>query len=36
MTGPGRAAPPGGEMTECYSYVNVKFNVGLTDNDFNH
>jgi hypothetical protein len=25
---------PQGELLECYSYVNLKFNVGLTDADF--
>jgi hypothetical protein len=27
---------PGGELLECYSYVDLKFNVGLTDDAFNY
>jgi hypothetical protein len=31
---PARNGNPNGEMLECYSYINLKFNVGLTDAAF--
>jgi hypothetical protein len=31
---PQQGGPPEGELLEVYSYVNMRFNVGLTDNDF--
>jgi hypothetical protein len=31
---PTPGAPAGGELLECYSYVDLKFNVGLTDASF--
>jgi outer membrane lipoprotein-sorting protein len=31
---PAAGGTPGGEKLECYSYVDVKFNVGLTDAAF--
>jgi len=33
---PRPAGPPGGDLLECYSYVDLKFNVGLTDASFSH
>ena len=33
---PKQGGPPGGELLECYSYVDLKFNVGLTDEAFNY
>jgi hypothetical protein len=31
---PASGGPPGGELLECYSYIDLKFNVGLTDAAF--
>jgi hypothetical protein len=31
---PTAGGPPGGEKLECYSYIDLKFNVGLTDAAF--
>jgi hypothetical protein len=31
---PAAGAPQGGELLECYSYIDLKFNVGLTDAAF--
>jgi hypothetical protein len=31
---PAKKGNPNGELLECYSYVNLKFNVGLTDAAF--
>lgn len=31
---PQQGGQPGGELLEVYSYVNMRFNVGLTDDDF--
>jgi hypothetical protein len=31
---PTPGGPPGGEKLECYSYIDLKFNVGLTDAAF--
>lgn len=33
---PRAGGPPGGELLECYSYADVKFNVNLTDAAFNY
>lgn len=33
---PKSGGPPGGELLECYSYVDLKFNIGLTDESFNY
>ena len=31
---PKQGGDPKGELVECYSYVNLKFNSGLSDQDF--
>jgi hypothetical protein len=31
---PARNGDPRGELLECYSYINLRFNVGLTDAAF--
>jgi hypothetical protein len=31
---PTRNGNPKGDLLECYSYINLKFNVGLTDATF--
>lgn len=31
---PKQGGPPGGELLECYSYVDLRFNIGLTDAAF--
>lgn len=33
---PKATSPPGGDMLECYSFVDVKFNVGLNDAAFSN
>jgi hypothetical protein len=33
---PRKGGSPDGELIEVYSYVDLRFNVGLTDNDFNY
>jgi hypothetical protein len=33
---PKPGSPPGGELIECYNYVDLKFNVNLTDAAFNY
>jgi hypothetical protein len=33
---PAAGGAPGGELLECYSYIDLKFNVGLTDAAFNY
>jgi hypothetical protein len=33
---PRSGGAPGGELLECYSYLNLRFNVGLGDATFNH
>jgi len=32
---PREGGNPNGDLMECYSYINLKFNTGLTDQDFN-
>jgi hypothetical protein len=33
---PSQGGPPGGELFEVFSYLNTRFNVGLTEKDFNY
>jgi hypothetical protein len=33
---PRQGGQPGGDLLECYSFVDLKFNVGLTDSAFNY
>lgn len=33
---PRNGGPPEGDLLECYSYVDLRFNIGLTEADFRH
>ena len=33
---PRQGGPPEGDLLECFSYVDVRVNVGLADQMFNH